>query len=1171
MNDPTTLKRPKPGDGEEELFRMQEEFLQSREAPSAKVINLRGKALPPSEPPKFRSKFAERRAMREKSNVSTSRSTGAMINPSLEEKIVEDPLDPAQKVPSTPAIILGNIIEKKFAGPPGTPRTPTEPSSEATGFPEVFLVRKTPKTETSGSLFHQNIKPSLESPINSARVPGDSEESGSALVRGPLSSEIHKENLEKLNKMTQEEILQEKARLESLLSPDVIKFIKAMKNSSMQSRISPKAPSAPSGVDPNAPSRIVQNEEVKMETDSSVPPPLPVSKILEEASENRWVHMDDVEPPKLEWMKDLEPSESPGPSPEEPYNARFSFEGLLLPFKDDSIPMDQGLHHHGEEPERPGYSLQELLQLSRSSTQQQRCTALTTIANIMEKSRSGWYDKVLEPAPLVALNSRNILLLLRFSIDDTSVAVVTAALQALRTFLYSEADEISLDRLSNWRYNDGRCRVPDLSPKTDVEDFSSLKDHELAQIDCVSAAVRSDILIRLRYILSEMRPTPVGVTAALEVLIRISRHSKTTALNIACTPNLLSIIVRHFVPLTTDRLMNLEDLKTAYDAPNVTALRLLRILVEYGGKPVADRLHDLKIVNSLLSYVTSEPGEAGLRLSIEALRLWKTLLSQGVSSETVGGARLILGSHLQLLLTNHDLQASELASEHAAGLVAVANYEPTLQPVLATLLAKWSTQLRNLSSPTWSSTNLVSTTLTSVKDISSFRTEWVNNPKIFEGIILASNLLSGRTTALRNPESLPALGVLTERGEVQPIVAFNSCTLFLSTAINLLYNHSMTNELMIILSNPYVMKYLRRLSTSDWSLGNSWFTRPELYLLTGLIKAMKVLPNGLPPVTALKIGMKLLSTLPADAPGPAKDLLKLLISNERLNMANLSQELNSLKLTGDREEGFQLPSDVSAIYEGFINPGSWDQPVLPRDWPYLPLVASYTRHKEEIKWEETDTLRIITLLSLEVAMPELFDDLSPTLRFSRLILIYLCDGIHLDQNVSVLLKKVIPTFLAKFYKRLDFSNDVPGVTSFPDLFAALCEGFCANSYGDDGFAAAVMAFVAQRHDKYYRKILWSEHAGALRYIRLTPQTLPIPIEEYVNPGEDDMSLIEVYLTALVRGTVKEEWSPLMYTIAVYQSGRFLRGEGGLQRRMRERVRGIKDKKLMERLLEGAKV
>jgi len=167
----------------------------------------------------------------------------------------------------------------------------------------------------------------------------------------------------------------------------------------------------------------------------------------------------------------------------------------LLAYKDENL-INRGLYHHGEEPERPGYSLQELLYLSRSSVLQQRCIALTTLANIIEKARKGWYDKILNPAPLIALSQKNVLLLLRFALDDSSVSIVVAALQALKAFLVSEADEICLDRL--YEFN-GHLQ-PTLMPQLEEKDISSLKDHEVAQLDAVAALLRTDILLRIRYL-----------------------------------------------------------------------------------------------------------------------------------------------------------------------------------------------------------------------------------------------------------------------------------------------------------------------------------------------------------------------------------------------------------------------------------------------------------------------------------------------------------------------------------------------------------------------------------------------------------------------------------------------------------------------------------------------
>jgi hypothetical protein len=49
------------------------------------------------------------------------------------------------------------------------------------------------------------------------------------------------------------------------------------------------------------------------------------------------------------------------------------------------IPEYLGLHHHGDEPDRAGYTLEELFLLSRSNFLQQRVLAINTLAKIIDK------------------------------------------------------------------------------------------------------------------------------------------------------------------------------------------------------------------------------------------------------------------------------------------------------------------------------------------------------------------------------------------------------------------------------------------------------------------------------------------------------------------------------------------------------------------------------------------------------------------------------------------------------------------------------------------------------------------------------------------------------------------------------------------------------------------
>lgn len=74
------VKRPKPSDGEEDILRMQEEFLVQKLSPCAKVINLRSKEENEQQPPKKQSIFAKRRAESTKKRISTSQGCGNITN-----------------------------------------------------------------------------------------------------------------------------------------------------------------------------------------------------------------------------------------------------------------------------------------------------------------------------------------------------------------------------------------------------------------------------------------------------------------------------------------------------------------------------------------------------------------------------------------------------------------------------------------------------------------------------------------------------------------------------------------------------------------------------------------------------------------------------------------------------------------------------------------------------------------------------------------------------------------------------------------------------------------------------------------------------------------------------------------------------------------------------------
>ena len=106
---------------------------------------------------------------------------------------------------------------------------------------------------------------------------------------------------------------------------------------------------------------------------------------------------------KMEWMKPIPAGKNAknqlnhvtplnlGENPGEIY--RFGFDGELLcddygsKFECDDIPFYAGLHHHGQDALKPGYTIRELIHLSRSTVKNQRHTAFDTLSNIIENMR----------------------------------------------------------------------------------------------------------------------------------------------------------------------------------------------------------------------------------------------------------------------------------------------------------------------------------------------------------------------------------------------------------------------------------------------------------------------------------------------------------------------------------------------------------------------------------------------------------------------------------------------------------------------------------------------------------------------------------------------------------------------------------------------------------------
>ncbi|KAJ1612944.1 hypothetical protein OIY81_1092 [Cryptosporidium canis] len=101
---------------------------------------------------------------------------------------------------------------------------------------------------------------------------------------------------------------------------------------------------------------------------------------------------------KLRWTSPIGEDESDwkssGNSDTNLHNLRFNFDGILCDntnsekkCEQDDLYFYRGLHHHSDECEFEGYTIPELMHLSRSSNVSQRCIAIRTLGNIFLQIR----------------------------------------------------------------------------------------------------------------------------------------------------------------------------------------------------------------------------------------------------------------------------------------------------------------------------------------------------------------------------------------------------------------------------------------------------------------------------------------------------------------------------------------------------------------------------------------------------------------------------------------------------------------------------------------------------------------------------------------------------------------------------------------------------------------
>ena len=328
-----------------------------------------------------------------------------------------------------------------------------------------------------------------------------------------LLEEVDNENRSKISEMTPEDIVQEVSEITSVLPANLIHFLKDRRSCNSKAKLSEREEEKPEDLSKNANSTISKDNE-------------------------KWLHMDTVESEKLEWTKDVSISQDANEALQG-FETRFDFHGSIAPIKasPEEVPESSALFHHGEEPDRPGYTLSELILLARSRNVQQRILALRTLSRICKLARQGYYAELgISKAIIPCLLQSGYAFVIRQSLDDSSSeASVVASVASLYDLLVEENDEnlIKCWNCLNQPRNPLFCSEIIAQPISD-EKIAKMTDEELMLHDVVVCLVfRTNLLARLRYILLDWQMLSQEQHTVhkmiISILLRIARHSPVCA------------------------------------------------------------------------------------------------------------------------------------------------------------------------------------------------------------------------------------------------------------------------------------------------------------------------------------------------------------------------------------------------------------------------------------------------------------------------------------------------------------------------------------------------------------------------------------------------------------------------------------------------------------------
>lgn len=626
--------RPTLGSDDDDLERMQQEFLTGKQRPAASVKR-KGPSL-----------FAQRRQQQQQSqplaeDADTADFAGmptlesvpaeaqpeaqpeARLEPAVEDDRPQFVADPhGQHTPATKTMLdlsslLGNVLGAV-----------TENTVDAVAAPT--LPTRSGRSERSDQHAQGFPKPARRSRFKEQQLKKKQQPDEPAMAEPP-ALDVGDENMSRLDAMSEQELEEARQDVLSQLSPESISILLNRSKKPTASRLPSSAAARQTAQEQKAAEQAERDKLAWM--DASVQPPPPPEAVDEQDSVYRRV--------------------------------RFDLQGNIIDASAD-IPRHKGLHHHGDEPDKAGYTLAELFYLVRSTVASQRAMVLTTLARILWRAKSAreepvWADILrIFRRPDIAAS-----IYLRSALDDRHLIVLVSAVQALAALvLPNEAftvSEVLKEAYEKCGYAGHLARpiLPrsdkDVKPFGDKftqavksmqgqpgeeEEEEEENDAQLAERDLARGLVKMNLLQRIKYLLSPDSELLTVDGPSVELLLRV------LAWLAEAGPDVCEDIMRHDLlePTLAWGLVNkpwpMTEDGSAHHHPSLAALRLLTVLSQ-SSKAAAERIMDSSSACLLPLLAVSPDAACGaLRghayaLQMETLALMRVQLCYGLVTPTL--------------------------------------------------------------------------------------------------------------------------------------------------------------------------------------------------------------------------------------------------------------------------------------------------------------------------------------------------------------------------------------------------------------------------------------------------------------------------------------------------------------------------------------------------------